>query len=52
MTTVHLPLIFSMNKHEISEWWVDVSFAVHDDIQSSVQYTVHPQNKRLLHQVQ
>ena len=34
MATVHLPLILSMNKHGISEWWVDASFAVHDDMRS------------------
>lgn len=33
MATIHLPLILSMNEHEISQWWVDASFAVHDDMQ-------------------
>ena len=34
MATVHLPHILSMNNHGISEWWVDASFAVHDDMRS------------------
>ena len=32
--TIHLPLILSMNNNGISEWWVDASFAVHNDMRS------------------
>ena len=34
MATVHLPLILKVNEHGIIEWWVDASFAVHDDMKS------------------
>ena len=34
MDTVHLPLILSMNDNGISEWWVDASFAIHDNMKS------------------
>ena len=34
ISTVHLPLILSANDHGIIEWWVDASFAVHDDMKS------------------
>ena len=34
MATIYLPLILSMNKNGISEWWVDASFAIHDDMRS------------------
>ena len=30
MATVHIPLVLSMNKNNLSTWWVDASFAVHD----------------------
>ena len=32
--TRFLPLILSLNKHGIIEWWVDASFAIHDDTKS------------------
>lgn len=34
MTTKHLPLILAMNTNGVSEWWVDASFAIHDDMRS------------------
>ena len=34
MSTKHLPLILTMNKNGVSEWWVDASFAKHDDMKS------------------
>ena len=34
MSTKHLPLILAMNKNGISEWWMDASFAIHDDMKS------------------
>ena len=34
IVTRHLPLILYMNKYGVSEWWVDASFAVHDDMRS------------------
>ena len=34
IATVHLPLILMVNEHGIIEWWVDASFAVHDDMKS------------------
>ena len=34
METIHLPLILSMNTNGISEWWVDASFAIHDNMRS------------------
>ena len=32
--TKHLPLILKVNDHGIVEWWVDASFAVHEDMRS------------------
>ena len=32
MATVHIPLILSINKNNVSEWWADASFAIHDDM--------------------
>ena len=34
MATRHLPLIMKADKNGIVEWWVDVSFAVHEDMRS------------------
>ena len=34
MATIHLPLILKVNDHGIIEWWVDASFAVHDNMKS------------------
>ena len=34
METIHLPFILTMNKNGISEWWIDASFAIHDDMKS------------------
>ena len=34
MTNMHLLLILSMNEHGVLEWWMDASFAVHDDTRS------------------
>ena len=34
METAHLPLILSMDKRGIAEWWVDALFAIHDDMRS------------------
>ena len=34
MNTIHLPLILSMSKHGVSEWWIEASFAIHDNIRS------------------
>ena len=34
MATRHLPLILKVDKNGIVEWWVDASFAVHEDMRS------------------
>ena len=34
VNTTHLPLILFVNEHGVSEWWVDASYAVNDDIRS------------------
>ena len=34
ISTIHLPLILKVNEHGIIEWWVDASFAVHEDMKS------------------
>ena len=34
ISTIHLPLILHVNEHVVIEWWVDASFAVHDDMKS------------------
>ena len=39
MATKHLPLILSMDDNGISEWWVDASFAIHDDMRSRTGIT-------------
>ena len=32
--TKHLPLVLKVDKNGVIEWWVDASFAVHDDMRS------------------
>ena len=32
----HLPLILSVNDNDIVEWWVDASFAVHNDMKRRI----------------
>lgn len=34
VSTIHLPLILRVIEHGIIEWWVDASFAVHEDMKS------------------
>ena len=34
ISTIHLLLILTMNSNGVSEWWVDVSFVIHDDMHS------------------
>ena len=34
MATRFLPLILSVDEHGIIHWWIDASFAVHDDMKS------------------
>ena len=34
MATAHLPLILSMGPNGVSEWWIDASFAIHDNMRS------------------
>ena len=34
IATIHLPLILHVNEHGVIEWWVDASFAVHEDMKS------------------
>ena len=34
IATIHIPLILSMGTSGISEWWIDASFAIHDDMRS------------------
>ena len=34
IATVHIPLILSMGTNGVSEWWIDASFAIHDDMRS------------------
>ena len=34
MNTKYLPLILRMDEHGVVEWWVDASFAVHEDMKS------------------
>ena len=40
MVTISLSLILSMNNNGISEWWVDASFAIHDDMKSRTGATM------------
>ena len=32
--TAHLPLILSINSTVVAEWWIDVTFVIHDDMRS------------------
>ena len=34
MDTIHLPLILAMGDNRMYEWWIDASFATHDDMRS------------------
>ena len=34
METVYLSLILRMSNNGVSEWWVDASFAIHDEMRS------------------
>ena len=40
MSTIYLPLILSMNNNGVSEWWVDASFAIHNDMRSRTGATM------------
>ena len=32
--TIHIPLILSMVTNGVSKWWIDASFAIHDDMRN------------------